>query len=212
ELSTEVSALLLVSLASAYGTVSGSIRSEYGKNIEDQYLQILFNSLSVKEVTTFSDSTTSPGDVLYISGRRWGCKDGVLQLLTGKKGREIDAMVFVKDTKSRAVPLIAIEFTVGGRGNPSAAVNKAKSLAKNFESCFDDGLVFFAYDLGDLRKDIDKSVRQIYFKDDKGDAPLEIIHEMLLSRAKNCDQDNIKLPSIEDAKNTFQDEIKSLKK
>ena len=208
--SSEMSAFLLVVLSSAYASVSGSIRSEYGKSIEGCYLTYLFESMNIHETEDVDSLETYADGIFYTMGKRGECDKGALSIVE-QGGREIDALVFTRNPKSNElVFILAIEFTVGGRGNPSAAVNKAKSLSTSFRNCFGNGLVFFAYDLGSLRRDIDRVVTQIYFKDHVGTEPLEIVYDLIESRLQELGCDFVKLVEKDKACENFLETIEEL--
>jgi hypothetical protein len=209
EVPAELTNFLLIILGSLYSQISGSLRSEYGKTIDTYYLTYLFEALGatreggeLSTITQYLDGSK----LYYTLGKRWVCTNGTLKRVSGSKGREVDGLIYTITTNKKFIPLIAIEFTIGGRGNPSAAVNKAKSIA-GLKSCLKDGIVFFAYDLGELRRDIDPVVTQIYFKEQTKTRPIEIVYNLLQKRLRDTSQDQIKLHSLESCKSNFRDRI-----
>lgn len=204
---------VLLILNSAYATISGSIRSTYGKGVEHYYLQMMVRSFEnfvwLKDSEArFNNSgrpILAPNKIYCINGGKWRSVGGTLVKASGRSGpggREIDLLI-VSTFNNSFVPVAAIEFTLGGRGNPSASVNKAKSL-ETFDNLFPDSLIFFAFDLSDsnIRKDI-KKARTIFFREDKESKPIEIVYSVLRNRLKQL-KINFHLVDRSTVKNNFQ--------
>jgi len=204
---------IILIMNSLYSTVSGSIRSTYGKWVEIYYLKMICKALGAYWVenqtlnlTSFLDSDAS----LYaIHGNKWYIENNKLvkSSKNEKKGREIDLLIAIYEG-AVFVPLVAIEFTLGGRGNPTAAVNKAKSIG-SFSSVLPNSLIFFGFDLASdkIRNDIPNDVETIFFKEKTETEPISIIYDKLEKRANEIGLD-INLPSKEVVTEKFCNIIK----
>lgn len=193
---------IILIMNSLYSTVSGSIRSTYGKWVEIYYLKMICKALDVNWVenqtlnlTNFLDSDTK---LHAIHGNKWYIEKNKLirSSKNEKKGREIDLLIATYQGTT-FTPLVGIEFTLGGRGNPTAAVNKAKSIG-SFSSILPNSLIFFGFDLASdkIRNDIPNDVETIFFKEKTEAEPIVIIKDKLEKRANELNLD-LNLPSEE---------------
>ena len=204
---------IILIMNSLYSTVSGSIRSTYGKWVEIYYLQMVCKALDADWVENQAINLTnyfeSERRLHAIHGNKWYITENKLvkSSRSEKRGREIDLLIGTYD-ESIFVPLLAIEFTLGGRGNPTAAVNKAKSIG-SFSSVLPDSLIFFGFDLASdkIRNDIPSDVETIFFKEKKETEPISIIYEKLEKRANDLDLD-IHLPSKEEVIENFSNIVR----
>ncbi len=197
---------IILLLNSAYATISGSIRSKYGKLVEKYYLKMLIQAF--ESIIWHEDKDLDYNEEGHpvidktglgaIHGAKWKVEQNQLSRVTtkGEAGREIDLLVFFFDvSKKRFFPLCAIEFTIGGRGNPSASVNKAKSI-ESFDFILPNSTIFTAFDLSksNIRKDI-KKAKIIIFQDDIETKPIEMIYSTINQRLLNLEI-NVKLIPI----------------
>ena len=194
--------------------ISGSLKSEFGKEVEKIYLDMIFESLGVSETSKntvenlqISGSSLLEGGLYYVRGGKFKVIND--QVRYYGRGKEVDAMVYLYDQNNLSY-LLATEFSLSGRGNPTFQRNKANDMHVKFEG--NVGLVYTAFDLGvDMRGRIEEDVKTIFFKDDTGSTPLlkifNLIGEQLENRGHHPDS---YLPSWEEAEKEFKELISQL--
>jgi len=209
ELQGSVAILLLNVLGGLYEQINGSMRSEYGKHTEKIYFKYLCNALNITWQNIDEQLFLNPYTLYFTQGSRWKKVKGKPVYCTSKnEGAELDGLIFALSSDRTLRHLVGIEFTVGGRGNCSAQRNKIDHLEK-FSYFLGDGLIYFAFDLGNQRTSIDSCITPIFFKERKGTAPLEIIYDKITERINAFPdlKNKIQLVDIESAKKRFTELI-----
>lgn len=202
--------LLLVVLGGLYEQINGSMRSEYGKHTEKIYFEYLCDALDITQGQNIDEPMfLIPYTLHFLQGSRWkNVKGEPIYCTSSREGVELDGLIFTISEDRTLRHLVGIEFTVGGRGNCSAQRNKIDHLEK-FSYFLDDGLIYFAFDLGNQRTNIASCITPIFFKEQKGTAPLEIIYDKVVERIDAFPdlRKKIKLVDRESARKRFSELI-----
>jgi len=198
----EILPYAFLSIGKSFSKIRGGLASEYGKAIDQIYLEFIVKSLNIpmyEDIYDVKDETIS-----CLLNKRWHVEDKELKLESGSTttpGREIDCLIFTLN-KDKIIPLVIIEFTVSGRGNDDAMTNKVKNIAGYSEVC-EKGVIFISFDSDNLVYRNAGETIIINFKLSHGSGPLEIVLNTLKNRIAKLDLTQLQLPDLSEARTNF---------